>query len=167
MSFPAPDRNQSLNLVDLAALVGGYALAGLLVRAFWPESRQVSGPVALVLVVVYGWLGLAMAGPILLLLRRLHSTGNGKWSWSEIAWVVVGFYWIGLLILVLPARLPVDPILGILPILAALALRWLSPMPRSTRAGQRPAWTHHAALALIWSWPIAWGGLILLGKTLF
>lgn len=164
---PRPTRTDALNLVDLAALVAGYGLAALLVRAFWPESRSAIGPVVVVLLIVYLWLGLAMTGPILVLLRRLRADGSARQSWAEVAWIMIGCYWIVLLAVVIPARLAVDPLLGSLPIAAALAYRWLAPRPRDRADDPGPAWTHRLAVVLLASWPLAWGCLLLLSKTLF
>jgi hypothetical protein len=59
-----------LRLLDLTALVVGYGLAALLIRAFWHASAESSASVTAVLMLVYLWLGLAMSGPVVLLLDK-------------------------------------------------------------------------------------------------
>ena len=88
--------------------------------------------------------------------------------------MIIGFYWLGMTVLVVPVRLPgtrlVDAgFLGVFPILAALVLRFFSPRrvrPPGGSAEEGHSWTHSTAVALIATWPIAWAALVLLGKTL-
>jgi len=68
MSLPPP--RKSLHMIDLSALVVGYSLAALLIRAFWHSPETTATALTVVLALVYGWLGLAMSGPIVLLLDR-------------------------------------------------------------------------------------------------
>ena len=91
-------------------------------------------------------------------------------TWVELAWLIIGFYWIAMTVLIVPARLREtrlfdSAILGVFPIAAAFALRFLNPRRRLAQ-GQPPAWTHHAGVGLLAAWPVAWIALILLGKTL-
>jgi hypothetical protein len=67
MSGPPPRR--TLRLIDLTGVVAGYSLAALLIRAFWHAGESPT-PVMLAIGLVYLWLGLAMSGPIVLLLDR-------------------------------------------------------------------------------------------------
>ena len=96
----------------------------------------------------------------------------GTRTWAELAWLIIGFYWIGLTILVVPARMHRSPLhdtalIGLLPVAAALVLRILDrPSRRSRPTGDSPPWTHHAAVGLLVTWPPAWIALILLGKSL-
>jgi hypothetical protein len=88
--------------------------------------------------------------------------------------MIIGFYWIGLTILVVPvrttgARFLDSAMLGVFPVLAALILRVIGPRNSWVRVRPRkdePAWTHQAGIALLLTWPFVWVGLILLGKTL-
>lgn len=174
------DRDVRLTLLDAAALVVGYGLASMLVRACWPENGPPS-PLALVLMaIVFVWLGLAMSGPVVLLIRRRGVAEAGEddraepRTWAELAWMIIGFYWIGLTVLVVPSRMNGSrfldsAVLGVFPVAAALALRFFG--PRRTWARPVPAqgatpWTHRAGIALLLTWPFAWLGLILLGPTL-
>jgi hypothetical protein len=59
-----------LRLSDLTALIMGFGLAALLVRAFGARAAQPTYAVATVLSFVYLWLGLAMSGPLVLVLDR-------------------------------------------------------------------------------------------------
>jgi hypothetical protein len=61
---------RTLRLSDLTALVVGFGLAALLIRAFGARTAEPTTWVASVLGFVYLWLGLAMSGPIVLLLDR-------------------------------------------------------------------------------------------------
>ncbi len=163
------------HLLDASAIIIGYAVASLLVRACWPRSQ--SPPVwALFLIgFVYLWLGLAMSGPVVLLTRRPvarpEEADEGETvprTWAELAWMIIGIYWIGLTVLVVPLRVPgsrfIDSaVLGLFPVVGALGLR-IFRTHRSVERG-RPSWTHHAGVALLLTWPVAWLGLILLGKA--
>ena len=83
------------------------------------------------------------------------------------AWMLIGGYWIGLTIFVVPA-LSIDTpwaLVGLLQVVAALGL-WLV-VPRRQMSGKPShSWTHNAALGLLWSWPFAWVFLVLLGRSL-
>ena len=173
-----PDR---VNLMDAAAVVVGYALASLLVRAYWPENNRPSFWEVLVIGLVFGWLGLAMSGPVVLMIRRPAPVSPGDddrpepCTWAELAWMIIGIYWIGLAMLVVPlrmngSRLMDSAALGVFPVLAALVLRVVGPRQRWARArprGDEPAWTHRAGIGLLVTWPFAWVGLMILGKSLF
>src|SRR3954468_21315737 len=63
-------RTRGLRLHDLIGLIVGYGMAALLVRSFWPRLRPLSGIPAAALGLEFLWLGLAMSGPIVLLLDR-------------------------------------------------------------------------------------------------
>jgi hypothetical protein len=166
------------HLLDVAALVVGYGLASMLVRAYWPQTGVPVVWAVLVIGVVYAWIGLAMSGPVVLLIRRPASrrpesedepTVEPR-TWAEVAWLIIGFYWIGLTILVVPARLHGSrfldsAFLGVFPVVAALGLRFFGPR-RSLAQGDPSSWTHRVGVALLLTWPFAWVGLIVLGKSL-
>jgi hypothetical protein len=175
-------RHRGIHLLDLVAVVVGYSLASLLVRAFWPAVNPSSAPELSVIAIAFLWLGMAMSGPVILMGHRRaggESESDGESAsvdvpeprtWAELAWLIIGFYWIGLTILVVPARLHHTRVLdtaflGMFPFLAALGLRFFGPKSSGPRAGV-PQWTHHAAVGLLVTWPVAWGALILLGKSL-
>ena len=96
----------------------------------------------------------------------------GSRTWAELAWLIIGFYWIGLTVLVVPVRLHRSPLhdsvlIGLFPVAAALVLRMLDrPTRRPPPNQQDHAWTHHAAIGLLFAWPPAWIALILLGKSM-
>ncbi|WP_406700635.1 hypothetical protein V5E97_17705 [Singulisphaera sp. Ch08] len=167
---------QGLHLLDLAAMVVGYSLASVLVRAFWPAVDEPSFPVLCVLGIVFLWLGMAMSGPIVMLGHRRpsrdpeDSDAPEPRTWAELAWLIIGFYWIGLTILVVPVRLHQtrvldSAVLGVFPVLAAVGLRVFRPSSISSPTGRR-YWTHDAAIGLLVTWPFAWVALIILGKSL-
>jgi len=169
-----------LTLLDALALVVGYGLASMLVRAYWPENDRPTFLEVTSIALVFVWLGLAMSGPVVLLTRRPRPAAPGEddrpepRTWAELAWMIIGFYWIGLTVLVVPVRISGarffdSAILGVFPVLAALALRVIGPRNSWARARPRedePIWTHQAGIALLLTWPFVWVGLILLGKTL-
>lgn len=163
---------RAFHLLDLSALVIGYGLASLLIRAFWPSASDESTAIAIVAALIYLWLGMAMSGPLVLARRRRSEGRPVAYTWAELAWLVIGFYWIGMMILIVPTRLHdthlLDAgILGVFPFLAALVLRFLSPRRKGpTEETAVVTWTHHAAIVLLATWPVAWLALILLGKTL-
>ena len=166
-----------LHLLDVAALVVGYGLASMLVRAYWPESSTPAIWAVIVIALVYVWIGLAMSGPVVLLIRRPAAEPTvdddspaPPRTWAETAWLIIGFYWIGLTILVVPARprgnrFLDSALLGVFPVLAALGLRFFGPRGTAV-AGDSSAWTHQVGIALLLSWPFAWVGLIILAHSL-
>lgn len=162
---------RALRLLDLSALVVAYGLAALLVRAFFPRDGLPNHFAEGIVAFVYLWLGLAMGGPMVLLLdgrsRPVDPKRDDppKYTWAETSWLLIGGYWIGLAMFVVPSRLPVNPLLGLFPVLAALALRLFGGKPKGNSVG--PGWTHTAAVAVLTTWPFAWVGMIVLGKTLF
>jgi hypothetical protein len=166
---PSPTGPAGLKLLDLVALVVGYGMAALLMRAIWAPMAP-DRPTLLVGLFVafeFAWLGLAMGGPLVLLVdRRADAGAHGRprYSWAESAWLLIGGYWLAMVILVVPRRLPVSPLLGLFPIAAALALRLFRrrrpPPPRDAP----PTWTHRAALGLLVTWPFAWADMILLSR---
>jgi hypothetical protein len=167
---------RSFHLLDLSALVVGYGLASLLIRAFGPSAAQETAGVIVMIGLVYLWLGMAMSGPLVLARHRRPRARAGArenpYTWAELAWLIIGFYWIGMTVLVVPFRLRdahlIDAgLLGVFPFLAALVLRFLS--PRRWNVDEETArrnWTHRAAVVLLVTWPVSWLALILLGKTL-
>ena len=175
-----PTSRRGFHLLDLAALVVGYSLASLLVRAFWPADGAADPLILSALGLEYLWLGLAMSGPLVLLIRRPGVTEPGQdersepRTWAELAWMIIGFYWIGLTMLVVPATLKhtrvIDSaVLGVFPIAAVMALRYFGPRQTWTRlrpSTAGPAWTHRAGIGLLLTWPFAWVGLIVLGQSL-
>ncbi|GAC1475032.1 MAG: hypothetical protein NVSMB9_26590 [Isosphaeraceae bacterium] len=172
---------EGFHLLDVASLVVGYGLASLLIRAYPLERGTNDVWVLGVLGLAFVWLGLAMSGPIVLLVRRPAPSSAGlvvdpdidersaPRTWAEMAWLIIGFYWIGLTILVVPARLRgarfLDTaFLGFFPVLAALGLRMFG--QRLTRpASGTDSWTHRVGVVLLVTWPFAWVALILLGKS--
>jgi hypothetical protein len=202
MMTPEPPRTRGLRLHDLVGLVVGYGMAALLARAFWPRSRPLTGFPAAALGLEFLWLGLAMSGPIVLLLdRRGPSTTRDRprkparlgrlisarepvepsigrnpavdpdpesfrYTRAELAWLLIGGYWISFTFFVVSARSLDTPwaLACLLQFVAALGL--LVVVPRRAGAGTRSLpWTHYAALSLLYSWPIAWIFLIVLSGS--
>jgi hypothetical protein len=194
---------RSLRLSDLAALVVGFGLAALLVRAFWHSDETPSAQVAVVLSLVYLWLGLAMSGPVVLLLDRRAvpkrlvptrvrigqepggkrsaaagqpaeaaetpseaSSSNPRYTRAELAWLSIGAYWIGMTLLVVPARLNDTPLalVAVFQMIVALAL-WVFGPRTQVPEGHTSAWTHQLAIAVLVSWPVAWVALVLLSLS--
>jgi hypothetical protein len=186
-------------------LVVGYGMASLLARTFWSSSRPLETVPTVALILAFLWMGLAMSGPILLLLdRRGERTSDptrksrkparpgrlisevepiaepvgrramtpkteepGRYTKSELAWMVIGGYWIALTMFVVPAMSVDTPwaLVGLLQIVAALGL-WLVVPRRSAMGTTVISWTHSAATILLWTWPLAWICLILLSRSL-
>ncbi len=166
-------------LVDSLALIVGYGMAAELFRACWPSSPP-SPALSVPGVALYLWLGLAMSGPTLLLWRGLArpaapppgtlTSHPGRASWAELAWLLIGIYWIALGLVVIPARLHgfhfADTMLfGLVPFIVSLGF-WLCRPKRSSDWQPSQTWTHTTAVALLATWPVAWVCLIVLGKTL-
>jgi hypothetical protein len=165
------------HIQDILSLVVGYGMAALLFRAFWP-ARVPSPAFGVPGLAFYLWLGLAMSGPIVLLRRAPGGRAApdpsdpgpaaGSRTWAELAWLLIGIYWIVLGLLVLPARLREFSfgdagLFGLVPVVVALGFRLLG--PAAQEPGERTAWTHSAAVSLLATWPLAWICLILLGKV--
>jgi hypothetical protein len=164
-------------LQDILAVMVGYGMAALLFRAFWPESRP-SPALGVPALGLYLWLGMAMSGPILMLRRRSSRAIDSAASapqpsqahphtWAELAWALIGAYWIVVGIFAIPSRLhefrPGDMLwFGMVPLVVALTLRVVGPGPARDQAAIR-TWTHGAAVVLLATWPIAWICLIVLG----
>jgi hypothetical protein len=178
-----PTRRFRLEVIDLAGLVLGYAMAALLFRAFWPRNGM-SPALGLFAMGFYLWLGLAMSGP-LLLLRHGSRTARDRAtpsrsgtnlnaepgrSWAELSWLLIGVYWIVMGVFVLPIRIQNfrfgDTILfGLVPVLGGITFRLFGPKNK-TAGGISTSWTHQAAIALLATWPIAWLCLIVIGQSL-
>ena len=95
--------------------------------------------------------------------RRLEYTR------AELAWMAIGGYWIALTFLVVPARTTSAPwtLAGLVPILAVFGILRLIPRRRERDSENPPTrWTHAVGVGLLWTWPLAWGLLYLLGRTL-
>jgi hypothetical protein len=165
-------------LQDILAVTVGYGLATLYFRAFWPDQPP-SAVMGIAGLGLYLWLGMAMSGPITLLRRRpralrsfepgQRSNGPPTYTWAELAWLLIGTYWIVLGLFVIRARLPDfmlgDMVLfGLIPFIVALALRVFGPSSPGEHESKH-TWTHTVAVVLVVTWPIAWISLIVLGKT--
>ena len=166
-------------LQDILALVAGYGMAALLFRAFWPASRP-SPALGLPGLGLYLWLGLAMSGPIILCRRgprrsqepepRPDPPAVATRTWAELAWLLIGIYWIVLGLFSIPIRLHAfklgDMVLfGLVPVVLAVGFRLFGPRPSPGREATS-AWTHPAAVILLITWPVAWVCLIVWGKAL-
>jgi len=166
-------------LVDGLALIVGYGLAAELFRACWPSSPPSPG-LSIPAVALYLWLGLAMSGPTLLLWRGFArpaapppgtiSSHPSRATWAELAWLLIGIYWIVIGLFVIPARMHdfqlADTVLfGLVPVVVSIGF-WLCRTKPSPDWQPSHPWTHATALALLATWPIAWICLIVLGKTL-
>src|SRR5271167_3809634 len=72
-----PGRPRGFHLLDLSAIVVGYGMASLLVRAYWPAGGRPPLVEIAAIGLVYLWLGLAMSGPLVLLPRRPTGPASG------------------------------------------------------------------------------------------
>jgi hypothetical protein len=176
-SGPPPGIGPSgLRISDLAGLIVGYSLSAVLIRSFWGVLEPESLPRALALLTSFVWLGLAMSGPVVLLLDRrappepapFPSTDPpSRYSLEEMAWMGIGGYFVALTLFVVPARnreTPWSMILLIQAVAAAILLVWL-PFARKHRSkseGRPPRWTRRAAVVMLLTWPLAWFALVLL-----
>jgi hypothetical protein len=162
-------------LIDMMGLIAGYGTAALLMRAFWPASGLSTPLHACMLFFEYFWLGLAMSGPVLVGWdRREHrdpaasnesggaSTAGSRRTKAEIAWLMIGAYWIGLTILATPGRLPVDTRIVLVFQILIVVLAAIVPPGRKRLEANGSTWTHKAAVGLLAAWPLAWIDLVAL-----
>jgi hypothetical protein len=89
---------------------------------------------------------------------------------AELAWLLIGAYWIVVGVFVIPYRLHEfklgDVVLfGMAPVVVAAALCAFG-RGSSRGTGIVRGWTHTAAIALLATWPLAWICLIVLGRSL-
>src|SRR5215213_11715483 len=88
--------HRGIHLLDLVAVVVGYSLASLLVRAFWPAVHPLGTPEMSVITIAFLWLGMAMSGPVILMGHRRaggeseregdsHGVSEPR-TWAELAW---------------------------------------------------------------------------------
>lgn len=109
-------------------------------------------------------LGPAVTGPPLLLWRKRQGTLVGKWGIGEVAWFLLGLYFLALMVLslLLPSRAEGDRWLtlalvtgaaGSVAVLIFSGLRWLLPLSRAVNANERNwfigRWTNRAGLAIL------------------
>ena len=92
-----------------------------------------------------------------------------EYTRAELAWMGIGGYWIALTFFVVPAHATDAPwtLAGLIPLLGIFGLMIF--LPHRDRAGDAIAplgWTHFVAAGLLWTWPVAWGLLVLLGRTI-
>ena len=85
------------------------------------------------------------------------------------AWLLIGVYWIVMGVFILPIRLHSfrfsDTILfGLVPLVAGLALRMFGPRIPPQGRDYVP-WTHHVAVGLLVTWPLAWVCLIVVAEA--
>jgi hypothetical protein len=182
------DRRRTLSVLDLTVLVAGYGLAALLFRAVWRSSAGV--PTGVVTATVYLWFGLAMSGPILLLLDRralpqkhprptrrrtrdpealfvpVAEPGPPTYTRAEQGWIMMGAYCIVLTLLAVPLRLGDTP-LGVIAVaqLVTALLLWAVGPRRGVDEDPGPSWTHYVAVAVLATWPFAWIGMVLLARS--
>ncbi len=187
-------RRRGLRLSDLLGLTAGYGLAAWLLQAFHPRSAPASVLAYSSIAFEFLWLGLAMSGPLVLLLERERfsedperrtrpgrligdvpagtpppaeaSEPRRSYSRAELAWSVIGGYWIGVAVLVVPLRSGETPWL-LMALVPVIGLAWILVAPR--RKGDSPpprGWTHPTAVALLWTTPLAWLNLVLIARAL-
>jgi hypothetical protein len=171
-----PTRLQ-FQLQDILAVMVGYGMAALYFRAYWPE-RTPSAVLAIAGIGFYIWLGMALSGPVALLRRPLRpndAMDSGRhaglppgYTRAELAWLLIGMYWITLGLFALRARLPdfrlTDVFLfGLIPFVVPLALRVFGLRSRVPLEAT-PTWTHSAAVIVLVTWPLAWLLLIVMGS---
>jgi len=91
-------------------------------------------------------------------------------TWAEMAWLLIGVYWIVMGVFILPIRLHSfrfsDTILfGLVPLAAGLVLRLFGPRIRA-QGRDSVSWTHHVAVGLLVTWPLAWVCLIVVAEAM-
>lgn len=155
-------------------------MAALFFRAFWPD-RGPSALTGIVAIGLYAWLGMAMSGPIALIRHRPPPSGPAEpgvcftptspyYTWAELAWLLIGTYWIVIELFVIRSRLPEFSVtdmavFGLVPFALALTSRVFQLRPHTPQVATH-AWTHKTAVVLLMTWPLAWLALILLGHGL-
>lgn len=154
---------EGLRLFDLMGLVVGYSSAALLMRALWPPASLDTAGHAVAALLEYAWLGLAMSGPIIAGSRR---RGGLRLSGAEIAWFMIGAYWIGLAVLAVPHPVRLHAGLVLACHAAILVTAAVFPRKASRAIASERRWTRTAAVALLATFPVAWLIYILLCSSL-
>jgi hypothetical protein len=160
----------------MAGLVVGYGLAAALSRvlsdALDPRTLLEHGAAA----VLYLWTGLALSGPIVLVLQRRAPATPGpvpttdspsRYTRDEAAWLAIGAY---LLVLLTFAATTLEFHIHpqafrpqILTLGVVLVFVWLTLVrPKAPDTAEPLRWTVRAARLVVLTWPLAWGVLILL-----
>ncbi len=155
---------------DMIGLVVGYGLATSLVRRYLDDFQAVTVWRGFFLAVAFVWLGLAMSGPLVLLLHRRPpmphddvptTNPRGRFSNAEIAWILLGSYFMLITVLFVPASRGESlwANLVLIHLLAsAILLVWLPWRVRKSERGGNHAvrWTNVAAKWVVAAWPLAW-----------
>lgn len=184
MPYPNPQlaERRRFAIRDLIAIIAGFALAAALLPIFWGNGSGLGHLDAALMLLIYGWLGLCMSGPLVLLLERrrrpafrrptpsrsppgrLAEVGEGpraipsRYTRFERAWLAMGGYWLVVTALLLPNVTHDDLLRIFLPILFLIALACLSAVlpRRQPPADADQAWTHRLAGVLLATWPLVW-----------
>lgn len=88
----ASNAPRGLRLIDLAALVAGFSLAGLPIRTLLPVSVAPNLAEALFPGFEFLWLSLAMTGPLVLLIDRRTAPDSGqdsRYTRTEPVWLLI------------------------------------------------------------------------------
>jgi hypothetical protein len=157
-----PQGRAGLRLHDLFGLVFGFSLAATLLRSFRAEFEPFVFLQGLMLLISFVWIGTAMSGPIVILLDRQRTSPRSR---SEIAWCLIGIYFIGLTLIVVPYRNQETPwaMLTLVQFVgAAIILGWLL-SDRNSQVTPKQigrSWTTSVSKWLIFTWPLAWLALL-------
>ncbi|GEM_PF-1098262 len=163
---PTPRR---VTMTDLIGLVVGFAWAGKIFRDALGAGETGGFGRVVALGVGFVWLGLAMAGPIVLTMRRVQHGRRMQLTAGETLWVALGGLW--LLVGACHTFQDFDPTTlanlatraaaasaGIGPI--ALVILWHSQRRRPEAA--QYTWCHRAGVVLGAAWPAAWVATLLI-----
>jgi hypothetical protein len=157
--------SRAVTVTDIGGLVVGFSVAGYVFRGTILAIHD-AGAVALSLMaaIVFVWLGVVVAGPIVMALRRVQHGRRSKLTAGEGMWVLLGMLW---LVVGVARRLrPVDMVTmtNVAGITAAFAasvapilfvLHWRFERKRPSAAGPL-GWCHHAGVFCAAAWPAGW-----------
>jgi hypothetical protein len=167
-------RGRDINVLDVAALVMGSAIASVHVLRVMRSGLAIAGWVMLCL--TFAWVALTAAGPFIFLARRYSRRLLGYPMIGDWLWAILGLPWLFTAVIqsALPgedprqnpffsATLSVSLAVACLIALAVVWGTWVMVPPEQAALVESDPWTNRVGLILSVAWPIQCGlGMVVL-----